>query len=64
MKTNKLNVLLTAVSVGAIGLFVATEITAGILPAIPVTVSYIVIAVLLALVALDYRVGHKTYSAR
>jgi hypothetical protein len=64
MKTNTLNVLLTTVSITTFGLIAVTKITAGVLPAIPVAASYIAVAILVALVALDYRVGQKSYSAR
>jgi hypothetical protein len=64
MKTNTLNVLLATASIAATGLIAVTKITAGALPAIPVVASYIAVAILVALVALDYRVGQKSYSAR
>jgi len=64
MKTNTINVLLTTVSITAFGLIAVTKITASVLPAIPVVASYIAVAILVALVALDYRVGQKSYSAR
>jgi len=64
MKTNTINALITAASISGLGLIAMTKIAAGALPAIPVVASYITVAVLVALVALDYRVGQKSYSAR
>jgi hypothetical protein len=64
MKTNKLNVILTTVAISGIVLLATTKGTASFLSAMAMTVSYIAIAILVALAVLDYRVGSKNYSAR
>ncbi len=64
MKINKLNVILTTVAISAIALLVTTKGTASFLSVMAMTVSYIAVAILVALAALDYRVGPKNFSAR
>ena len=61
MKINKLSILLTAVAISGVVLLVKTEVTGSYLSAVAQTVSYLAVAVLVALAALDYRVGSKTY---
>lgn len=64
MKINKLNVILTTIAISAIALLATTNGIAGFLSAMAMTVSYIAVAILVALAALDYRVGPKNFSAR
>jgi len=65
MKNNTLKVLLTTIAVSAISLIVLRKATgANLLPTMAVTVSYVAVVVLVALAAVDYRVGPKNYAAR
>ncbi len=61
MKINKLSVILPAVAISGVALLVKTEVTGSYLSAVAQAVSYLAVAVLVALAALDYRVGSKTY---
>ncbi len=61
MKINKLSIILTALAISGVVLLVKTEVTGSYLSAVAKTVSYLAVAVLVALAALDYRVGSKTY---
>ena len=65
MKTKTLKVLLVAIAVSAISLMVIRKLSASnLLPTMAVAVSYLAIAILFALAAVDYRVGSKTYDLR
>ena len=64
MKTNTYQIAITAVATSGLALFAMTNHTAGFLPAIAASVSYITIVVLIALAAVDYRVGPRSYAAR
>ncbi len=65
MKSNTLKVILGALAVGVAPLLLAKNTPASILfPAIAVTVSYLSVAIMVALAAVDYRVGPKSYAAR
>lgn len=64
MKINKLNIILTTIAISAIVLITRTKVTGSYLSAAAETISYIAVAILVALAALDYRVGSKSYSTR
>jgi len=65
MKNNTLTVLLTTIAVSAISLIGFRMATGtNLLPTLAVAVSYVAVAVLVALAAVDYRVGPKNYSSR
>lgn len=64
MKINKLHVMLTTAAIGIIGVLVTTSIPASYLSVLAATVSYLAVGVLVALAALDYRVGPKGHSLR
>ena len=64
MKINKLNVIITTVAISAITIIATTKVTASYLATMAMTVSYLAVAILFALAALDYRVGPKNYSTR
>lgn len=56
MKTNSLHVTLTAIIASSLALFAV--------PMIAVTVSYLAVAILIAVAAVDYRQGPRSYAAR
>jgi hypothetical protein len=60
MKTNT-KFILTMIAISAIAIIATTKIDVSYLPA---TVSYVAVAMLLALAAADYRVGSKSNLAR
>ena len=65
MKTNTLKVLLTTLAISAISLIVMRKATgSNLLPTMAVTVSYTAVVILVALAAVDYRVGPKNYAGR
>ena len=64
MKTNTYQIAITALATSGLALFAMTNHTSGFLPALAASVSYITIVVLIALAAVDYRIGPKSYAAR
>jgi|GEM_PF-3237983 len=56
MKTNTLQISLTVIAASTFALFAVTTIA--------VSVSYLAVAILLAVAAVDYRQGPKSYAAR
>ena len=56
MKTNTLQITLTAIAASSLAVFAVTTIA--------VTVSYLAVAILIAVAAVDYRQGPKSYAAR
>lgn len=56
MKTNTLHITLTAIVASGLALFAVTTIA--------VTVSYLAVAILVALAVVDYRPEPKSYGAR
>jgi hypothetical protein len=64
MKTTNNKALLAAVAVSALALIALTKMAASIVPMIVIGSSYVAVAILFALAALDYRVGPKNYSTR
>ena len=64
MKTNILQIAITALASSGLALFAMANHSAGILPSIAVIVSYVAVVILMALAIVDYRVGPKSYAAR
>ena len=64
MKTNTLLIAITALASSGLALFAMTNKSAGILPAIAVSVSYVAVVILIALAVVDYRIGPKSYAVR
>ena len=56
MKTNTIQIALTAITASSLALLAVTSI--------PVVVSYTAVAILVAVAAVDYRQGPKSYLAR
>lgn len=56
MKNNMLQISLTAVVASSLALIAVTTIA--------ITVSYLAVAILVAVAAIDYRQGSKSYAAR
>lgn len=56
MKTNTLQIILTALVASSLALFAVTTIA--------ISVSYLAVAILVAVAAVDYRQGPKNYAAR
>ena len=56
MKHNTLHLTLTAIAASSLAMFAVTTIA--------VTVSYLAVAILVAVAAVDYRQGPKCYAAR
>ena len=56
MKTNTLQITLTAVVASSLALFAVTTIA--------ISVSYLAVAILVAMAVLDYRQGPKNYATR
>ncbi|HKB56630.1 MAG TPA: hypothetical protein VKC51_03495 [Lacunisphaera sp.] len=61
MKTNTLKLILATVAASGLALLVVNRIAASNLTLISISVSYTAVAILLALAALDYRLGPKSY---
>jgi len=64
MKTTNNKALLAAVVISAFALIALTKMAASVVPMLVIGSSYVAVAILVALAALDYRVGVKNYSAR
>jgi hypothetical protein len=65
MKTNTLKVILGMIAISAIGLIVMRKASASdLLPTVAVTISYLAVAIIVAVAAVDYRVGPKNYASR
>ena len=65
MKTNTLKVILSTAIIGAISLMAIGKALAGnLMPNLAVTVSYLAISILVALAAVDYRGGSRSYLIR
>lgn len=62
MKTNTIQAIITAVTVGFFAGFASTKITGDYLTGIAVTVGYLAVAALVALAAADYR-RQRSYTA-
>ncbi|SDS28962.1 hypothetical protein [Opitutus sp. GAS368] len=56
MKTNTLQITLTAIVASSLALFAVTTIA--------VSISYLAVGILIAVAAVDYRQGPKNYAAR
>ena len=64
MKTNTMTGIVAPALAGSVALAVGIHISANYMPYVAVSVSYFAVVVLLALAAVDYRVGPKSYAAR
>lgn len=64
MKTNTLKLILTLLTAGSLTLLAATRIDASNLSTISISVSYIAVAILIALAVHDYRAGSRSYVGR
>jgi hypothetical protein len=64
MKTSKLNIILPAIVISTIAVLSMIEVPASFLSTMAITVSGLSVTILIALTALDYRVGPKNLSAR
>ena len=64
MKTNTLKLILATVAASGLALLIANRVAASNLTIISISVSYVAVAILLALAALDYRLGPKSYRMR
>ncbi|MFZ5497381.1 MAG: hypothetical protein ACOZE5_18850 [Verrucomicrobiota bacterium] len=62
MKTNTIQIILSALTVGLFAGFASTRITGDFLTGAAVAVGYIAVAALVALAAADYR-RQRTYTA-
>jgi hypothetical protein len=64
MKNTNNKALLVTLAVSALALIALTKMAASVVPMLVIASSYVVVAILFALAALDYRVNTKDYSAR
>ena len=64
MKTTNNKALLATAAIGTLALFALTKMAASVVPTMVIAGSYVAVAILFALAAVDYRVGPRDYSAR
>jgi len=63
MNTNITKAITTAVAAGVLVGFGATKVTGNALTGIAVTVGYLTVGALVAIIATDYRPGNRGYTA-
>lgn len=65
MKTNTFKIILSAIAVSALSLIaIGNASLSNLLPTMAVTISYVAVILLLAVAAVDYRTGSKSYNVR
>lgn len=64
MKTNMMSLSVASISIGAVALMFASRINSNDLPIVALVVSYLAVGVLVAVAAIDYRAGSRSYLVR
>ncbi len=64
MKTNKLNIILSTIVISIIAALSMIEVPARFVSTMAISVSSLAVVILIALTALDYRVGPKSITPR